>query len=176
MDSERSTIISPVMGACLIIVGALFLLGRLFNIGPLWPLFIIAPGILILFVGFIGGRGGAPLAVPGVLIAGTGTILLYQSITHNWQSWAYVWTLYPALLGAGLVLMGRLGGNAGAVQTGRRFIIIGLCGFVLLGLFFETAIFAGIGLGWPLILFVLGILLLLRGAGIGKHASGPDIL
>jgi hypothetical protein len=165
MNSGRSSLLGPVIGLCLIIVGALFLLVRLFSIGPFWPLFIVLPGALMLVVAVKGSSNAAPLAIPGTLIGGTGAILLYQSLTHHWSSWAYAWTLYPALLGAGMILMGRLNGSQGAIHTGRQFVVVGLGAFAVLGLFFETAIFSGLfrSLGWPLILLVLGIVLLLRG-------------
>src|SRR5207302_728333 len=98
MNSARSNIRGPVIGISLIIIGALFLLGRLFNIGTLWPLFILTPGVMLLVFAVRGGHNTAPLAIPGSLIGGTGAILLYQSVMHHWQSWAYAWTLYPALL------------------------------------------------------------------------------
>jgi hypothetical protein len=179
MQSSRNPMVGPVLGLSLIVVGALFLLGRLFNIGPLWPLFIVMPGVGLLFVAVRGGRNAAPLAIPGSLIAGTGAILLYQSITHHWQSWAYAWTLYPALLGGGMILMGRLGGNRGAIHIGRQLVVVGLGAFAVLGLLFETTIFSGLfgSLGWPLILLALGVVLLMRGARQGKSSSyGPDML
>jgi hypothetical protein len=173
MSSEQNRIISPVIGLSLIIVGALFLLGRWFNFGPVWPLFILAPGIMFLVVAARGGRSGAPMAIPGAIISGTGAILLYQSVTHHWESWAYAWTLYPAFLGAGMVLMGRLNGNEGPIYTGRRFIVIGLSAFAILGLLFETTIFSGImsSLGWPLILLIVGVVLLLRGARHNRRTT-----
>ncbi len=173
MNSEQNRIISPVIGLSLIIVGALFLLGQLFNMGSLWPLFILVPGLMFLGLALRGGRSGAPMAIPGVLISGTGAILLYQSVTGHWQSWAYAWALYPALLGAGMVLMGRFGGNVGVALTGRRFITLGLGVFGILGLVFETAIFSGIwsGLGWPLILLIAGVVFLLRGSRRDRRSS-----
>lgn len=166
MRSERSAIASPVIGMCLIIVGGLFLLGQLFNIGPLWPLLIVAPGAVFLYFAVTGGRSSAPLAIPGMLITGTGAILLYQSLTMNWQSWAYAWTLYPALLGAGMALMGRLTDDAMIMEAGRRFILGGLTAFVAFAALFEVAIFHRMmgGLGWPLLLIALGIGVLLAGA------------
>jgi hypothetical protein len=173
MHTARSTLIGPVIGFSLIVVGALFLLGRLFNFGTLWPLFILTPGAMLVFAAIRGGRGTAPLAIPGSLIGGTGAILLYQSVTHHWQSWAYAWALYPALLGAGMILTGRLGGNRGAIHSGRQFVVAGLAVFVVLGLLFETTIFSGLfrNLGWPLILLVLGIVLVVRSARSGRSSA-----
>jgi hypothetical protein len=166
MQSKSGAIARPVIGLCLIIVGALFLLGQIFNIGPFWPVLIVIPGGICLFFAVTGGRSGAPLAIPGMLVTGTGAILLYQSMTHNWQSWAYAWTLYPALLGAGMILMGRLTADSQVTREGRRFVIGGLSAFVILSALFEIGIFHSMvgGLAWPLLLIVLGLGVLWAGA------------
>ncbi len=165
MNSQRSSVGRPVIGLILIVIGALFLFGRVLNIGTLWPLFVLGPGLLCLYVAVSNGRSGAPLAIPGAIISGTGGLLLYQSVTGNWQSWAYAWTLYPAFLGGGMMLMGNLNGSDQSRKAGRRLIIGGLAAFALFGLLFESTIFTGMlaGLGWPIILIVLGVVLLMRG-------------
>jgi hypothetical protein len=101
-----------------------------------------------------------------MLVAGTGAILLYQSVTGDWKSWAYAWTLYPALLGGGMALMGRLEGNARAIRNGRGLVALGLGAFAVFWLFLRITIFSGIfsGVALPLILIVLGVLWMLRGA------------
>ena len=165
MESRRDPIISPAVGVSLIVAGALFLLINLFHIGSFWPLFILIPGVMLLFFTVKVGRNTAPLAIPAMLVAGTGAILLYQSVTGDWKSWAYAWTLYPALLGGGVALMGKLEGNERAVRSGRGLIALGLAGFVVFWLLFKVAIFSGIlsGLALPLILITLGVLWMLRG-------------
>jgi hypothetical protein len=165
MESRRGTIINPVIGVSLIVVGALFLLINLFHIGSFWPLFILTPGVLLLFFTVKVGRSAAPLAIPAVLVAGTGAILLYQSVTGDWKSWAYAWTLYPALLGGGMALMGRLEQNERAIRNGRGLVALGLGAFVVFWLFFRITIFSGIfsGLALPLILIAGGVLWMLRG-------------
>ena len=165
MKSQRGIIVSPVIGLSLIIIGALFLFGRVLSIGTLWPLFVLGPGLLCLYFAVSNGRSGAPLAIPGAIISGTGALLLYQSVTGNWQSWAYAWTLYPAFLGGGMMLMGNLSGSDHSRKAGRRLIIGGLAAFAVFGLLFESTIFNRMfaGLGWPVILIALGVVLLMRG-------------
>jgi len=166
MKSQRRIIVSPVIGLSLIVIGALFLFGRVLNIGTLWPLFVLVPGLLCLYFAVSNGRSGAPLAIPGAIISGTGALLLYQSVTGNWQSWAYAWTLYPAFLGGGMVLMGNLSRNDQPRKAGRRLIIGGLAAFAFFGLLFESTIFNRLfaGVGWPVILIALGVFLVMRGA------------
>jgi hypothetical protein len=174
MESRRSTITGPVIGVSLIVVGALFLLINLFHIGSFWPLFILIPGAMLLLYTVKAGRSAAPLAIPATLIAGTGAILLYQSVTGDWKSWSYVWTLYPALLGGGMALMGKLEENGRAIRNGRGLIALGLGAFVVFWLFSRVTIFASIlsGLALPLILIALGVLWMLRGAQHNGSALG----
>src|SRR5687767_10207750 len=85
----------------LIGLGILFLLGQVFGFSlfsVLWPFFVILPGAAFLYGAFTGGKNAAGLAVPGSVITGTGLILLYQSLTNHWESWAYAWTLYPVFV------------------------------------------------------------------------------
>jgi hypothetical protein len=166
MESRRDPIIGPAVSVSLIVAGALFLLVNLFHIGSFWPLFILIPGAALLFFTVKVGRSAAPLAIPAMLVAGTGAILLYQSVTGDWQSWAYAWTLYPALLGSGVALMGKLEDNGRAVRSGRGLIALGLAGFFVFWLLFRITVFAGIvsGLALPLILIAVGVLWMLRGA------------
>lgn len=165
MRSQRSIIGTPVIGLSLMIIGALVLFGRVLNIGTLWPMFVLGPGLLCLYFAVSRGRSGAPLAIPGAIISGTGGLLLYQSITGNWQSWAYAWTLYPVFLGGGMVLMGNLSNSDHSRKAGRRLIIGGLAAFAFFGLLFESTIFTRLfaGLGWPAILIALGVFLVMRG-------------
>ena len=153
-NPSRKLVINPVLGVGLLVLGVLFLFQQWFHPWLWWPLLIILPGVALLYAALHDHRsdhGRAPLAVPGVLVTGTGTILLYQSVTGNWASWAYVWTLYPTLLGAGLWLMGRLNGSVATMLTGRKFVLGGLAAFILLCLFF-----AGVGSWWPILLIVGG--------------------
>lgn len=112
-----------------------------------------------------GSEETAPLVIPGAIITGTGGILLLQSITGRWESWAYMWTLYPVFLGMGLVYMGRRTSNAGTFRTGREFARWGLVAFVVFAAFFELFIFSGSGLAgmfWPGLLILAGLWLLFR--------------
>ncbi len=96
--SGRSAAAMAIIG-----VGVFLLLAQFgvfsFNLmGLLWPFFIIIPGLAFLYPAWKGGPDTAPLAIPGAIITGTGALLLLQSVTGRWESWAYVWTLYPVFL------------------------------------------------------------------------------
>jgi len=154
----------------IISVGVFLLLAQLgifsFNLmGLLWPFFIIIPGLAFLYPAWKGGPDAAPLAIPGAIITGTGALLLLQSVTGRWESWAYVWTLYPVFLGLGFMLMGRRSGNRRTLETGRGFVRWGLIAFIIFAAFFELFIFTGARIGSylvPAVLILAGLWLLLR--------------
>ena len=163
-----------VIGAFVLIgLGVVFLLGQ-FNIfpggtiGTIWPFFIIGPGLIFLYFAATGGPNLASLAIPGSIVTGTGLILLFQSWTDHWESWAYIWTLYPVFLGLGLMYMGRRTGNQSTVKTGRGFVYWGLIGCLVFGTFFEVVAFNDFGLGrflLPAVLILVGVWMLLRASG-----------
>lgn len=152
----------------LIGLGALFLIKPDFGFNIFWPFFIIVPGLVFLFFAATGDKGTSALAIPGTIITGTGLILFYQSVTNDWSSWTYVWTLYPVFVGMGLLYMGRRTGDKGNAQVGRGLIFGGLVGFALF-----WALFGGLsGVVVPLALIGAGLWLLVRGGVIKLDAGG----
>ena len=158
------------IGAALIAVGALFIIGRLFhiNVGEfVWPFFIIIPGAMF-FVGMVyGGKAAGPLAIPGSIVTMTGLILLYQSMFDTWATWAYVWTLiFPTSVGIGLMINGMWSDTPSLVKTGSRWTMAGLIMFLVVGAFFELILNLTRNsvndVLWPLLLIGIGIWLLQR--------------
>ena len=163
-------------GIVLITFGALFLLvelaGTLFGAiglsvgwGQLWPLVIVLVGLafwLALLVWWDQHTRIAGLAVPGTIILMNGVLFLYQSVTGDWRSWAYAWSLEPVFVGLGLLMLYALG------QRERGLLVAsGILGGV--GIAFLM-IFGSIWGGWvvqllsALVLILAGVLLLMRGA------------
>src|SRR5438132_11094154 len=101
---------STILGGLLILIGAILLIGQFvrIDIGHFgWPFFIIAPGVLLLFVALTArGPAGEGLAIAGSIITVTGLILLYQNVTEHFKSWAYARGLIPASVGARLMMYG----------------------------------------------------------------------
>jgi hypothetical protein len=158
------------LGAIILIgLGVIFWLVQNFavTIGDLWPFFIILPGLVFLFFALTGGKNTLGLIFPGLMVTGTGVILLVQSITGHWESWAYVWAVYPALVGVGIIFMGRRTEDSRTYSVGRGLLTGGLVALLVLGAFFELLIFGGLGaIGnyvWPVLLILLGVWLLLQG-------------
>jgi hypothetical protein len=161
----------------LIGLGGLFLLSQIFGFSLfsiLWPLFVIVPGAAFLYFAVNGDKKMSGLAVPGTVVTGTGLILLFQSITHHWASWAYAWTLYPVFVGLALTFMGTRMEDANTYKAGRGLVRWGGIAFVVAAAFFELFIFNGGGflgsLALPLVLIVIGAAMLF-GRGFGRMSS-----
>ncbi|HEX2621345.1 MAG TPA: hypothetical protein VHL11_14400, partial [Phototrophicaceae bacterium] len=146
-------------GFGLIAVGVLFLFNQWFgwNLGGnLWPLFVMAPGLVFLYLAHTGEESSAGFYYPGAVITGTGLILFYQALTGNWASWAYIWALYPGFVGLALQLEGKKRGKRKQIETGREMTRWSLVAFAIGFLFFELIVFGNFG----------GLAVLLLGAGL----------
>src|ERR1700720_3193660 len=112
---------SMVMGGALVLIGAVLLLGQFvrIDIGHYgWPFFVIAPGLVILFLALTArGALGEGLAILGSIITVTGLILLYQTASDHFESWAYAWALiFPGAVGVGMILYGLVASRPGNVR------------------------------------------------------------
>ena len=159
----------PVMALGLIAVGVMVLIGQLTGfggmIGSLWPMFVVLPGLAFLYFAYTGDKNVAGLAVPGTVITGTGLILFYQNVTGHWESWAYIWTLYPLFVGLALNFMAQRTGDDGTQKASRILMRIGAIGFIIGVIFFELIIFGNGGifgnLMLPVVLIIIGGFMLL---------------
>jgi hypothetical protein len=163
-------IASLVFGAGFIFFGLLMLVGQWLHIdfwGLLWPFFIIVPGVALFLAALLAsGRGGEPLAIVGSIITMLGSILLFQTVTGLWATWAYAWALIaPTSIGLGLLVWGAVKGHQDKVKEGLNLAGIGLVIFLVAGAFFELVVgLSGFGLGplaLPFLLIGLGIVLIL---------------
>jgi hypothetical protein len=153
------------LGYLLLGIGILFLANQWFGFnlsGILWPFFVIAPGAAFLYIAVTGDKSKAGFAFPGAIITGTGAILLVQSLTGHWESWAYIWALYPAFVGMALQFHGRRVGKQKDIDTGREMTRWSMTALAIGFVFFELMIFGNFG-GLALWLVLGGILLLVMG-------------
>ncbi|MFN8561661.1 MAG: hypothetical protein U0703_08595 [Anaerolineae bacterium] len=164
------------LGAVFLIgLGVLFLVVQTLGInlwaavGFSWPVFILIPGVVFLALALAGDRRMSGFIFPGAFITGTGAILWFQNATDNWQSWAYIWTLYPVFLGLALMFNGQRTGKEKEVRTGRGFVTFGVIAFLVGAAFFELLIFQGNSTltRWVLPVGLIGVggYLLLNGRG-----------
>lgn len=137
-----------IIGVVLVVLGLLWLLGRLVNVDLTqvpWPLYIIVPGAAIFLLSIPArDRGGEGLAVVGAMVTILGLLLLYQDVTGHWESWAYAWALIaPGSVGLGLLLYGLLTARRGLVTAGTRVALVGLAIFLVGAVFFELILNIG---------------------------------
>jgi len=169
MQTNRSHTGALVGGTLLVAFGLLSLASQVihgFNWGLLWPFFVIGFGVLFFVAMFAGGKQTAGFAIPGTIVSGIGLVLLFQNITHHWESMSYFWTLVILFVGAGIYIMGWHADDLGQKQSGMRVMRIGLILFIIFGVFFEL-IFSHLGnIGFPIILILLGIYLIINRSGL----------
>jgi len=181
MQTNRSNVGALIGGALLIGFGLLSLVSRVFrwlDWGFLWPFLIIGLGALFFIAMFATGKSGAGFAVPGSIIGGIGLILLFQNITHHWESMSYFWTLILMSVGAGIAIMGWYGEDANQRSAGLRLMRIGFILFVIFGTFFEMIFSSFSNMLFPILLIVLGAYLVVTRSGLigGKKDDTTDSL
>lgn len=158
-----------ILGIALIVVGILIAVGELFHVSVgnyLWPFFIIVPGALALLGGFRAqSPAGEGLMILGSLVAITGVLLLFQTITNLWATWAYAWAIIaPTGVGIAELLWGSKINNQSKRSNGLNLIRIGMTIFFVGLIFFEMILhISGFGFGYiPLavVLVIAGISLM----------------
>jgi hypothetical protein len=126
---------------------------------------------------FAGGKQTAGFAIPASIISGIGLVLLFQNITHHWESMSYFWTLILTFVGTGIYIMGVYGGDENQKRSGLRVMKIGLIMFVIFGAFFEMIFSSFSSILFPIVLIILGAYLILNRAGLlnwKKEGSASD--
>jgi hypothetical protein len=154
-----------VIAICLIAVGVLFLAFNFLNVdfGRVWPvIFFVIGGAFYLPIWLMPEARAAlsALLIPGTILIGLGLIFFYNTLTNDWESWAYIWALIPAFVGLGLMLAARAGGWIGNIsQVGLWIALISGGVFSVLAMFFGSRSFGLIG---SLVLIGFGVVLLFR--------------
>ncbi len=161
----------------LIGVGAVLLLAYLFNIDlmeVLWPGFVIAPGLLLMWPAYKSTADEqsklAFLAVPGGMIVTTGMLLFAMNLTDHFEAWAYSWPLLIAAIAGGVMYITRFDSNDKLQERAYKFIRIMFMIFIGLAFFFEIIVFENFNPLMSLGLMVLGFYLLIRERKSAKAA------
>jgi hypothetical protein len=170
-ENNRFRNSNAIFGILLLLSGIVFLFGELLDIHIgqfLWPFVVIGVGVgLFLLALGVEEKTGEALAIVSGIVSMVGLILLYQNITDHWASWSYAWALVaPTGPGLGHFLYGTAKGRSEMVKAGKDLMKVGLGIFLVAAVFFELVIgVSGWGIsqyGWPMLLIVLGLFLLLR--------------
>lgn len=168
-----------VFGIIILAVGAWMLLARLFGwrLGPdWWPLIFLIPGLAFLALAFSGPRANPGLAVAGAIVSTLGGIFLFQTATNNWESWTYIWALFPFAAGIALLAAGTRNGDEAMARSGTDTARWAGIVFLVLLLFFEVLIFGGLfGVLLPIVLIAIGgyIVWQQMQRSAEREASGP---
>lgn len=156
------------LGTLFILAGLFFLAAQIFpglatllNFALLWPVIVLAVGIIFL----LSALGEPGMAVPGVIVTTVGSILFYQNWTGNWGFWQ-LWLLMPGAVGLGLLLYGARDREAreALVPAGILLVISAV-------LFAVFTVGGQIWQLWPVALILVGIFLLVKNLTHGRGKS-----
>jgi hypothetical protein len=139
MDRSGTSRGALVVGALLIVFGAIALVVRVSGVEVGWPAWVILPGVALLIAAFaVPAPGGSGLAAAGGIVTAVGTLLAVQDATGTYASWAYAWALVaPGGVGAGLLLYGLLTRRGDLARGGLGSLVTGVVLFLIGFLFFE---------------------------------------
>jgi hypothetical protein len=185
---QRPVAAPAILGFLLIAVGAFVLLARevgfdvFGQIGTWgWPVFIIVPGLLLLAAALVPSPPrGIGFAIAGAIVTTVGALLLYQSLTGHWESWAYAWALIPMAAGLALIAYGLFSRSSRMVRGGTW--MAGIAALMLaIGAWFFEGVFAGgvrpeLVEWWPIAIVAVGAVLVLRATftSDGRHDREPE--
>ncbi len=160
------------VGLLLILAGLFFLLVNLACPAPgygwsrLWPgiLGLAAVGFYLpLLVWWEQRRALGGLVVPGTILLVNALLFLYNTLTSDWNAWAYLWTLEPVALALGLLLLWAIGPHHRSLLVAAATIGgIGLFLFAMFGLLFGSGLARLLA---PIVLIALGLVFLIRSIG-----------
>jgi hypothetical protein len=160
---------SPWPAILVIALGAILLVANLFDfhlINVLWPGFIIAPGLMLIWPAYDSteerGNVLSFLAVPGAVVTMVGLMLFVMDVTNHYEAWAYSWALLPAAAMGGLMYAKRFDTGSNIHEVGRKMIRAMVIMFIALAIFFEIIVFANFNPWLPLALIGYGIYLLVK--------------
>lgn len=147
-------------GIMLILLGGFFLAAQLMPeiFGYVfWPFILVGIGGVFMLSALLTREGG--LAVPGCILLGLGGIFYYQTMTNDWESWSYIWTLIPGFVGLGVIIAGLLSRKGARFDSGGLVLMaISAMGFLIFGGMFGLNL--DVSVLWPVFLIGIGVITL----------------
>ncbi|CAG1015824.1 hypothetical protein ANAEL_05371 [Anaerolineales bacterium] len=158
-----------ISGITLIAIGTLVLVGNVFlstKTWKLWPLIILLGGIGLTLPGFFGfwRRGYGSFFIPGLPVLTTGAILLFASLTDNWEVWSVAWTLEVLALALGFALSAFF---MRVPELAVPAFIVGVNG-LMLAFCALTGLWQSWAILWPIEFLAVGLGLLALGIANGS--------
>jgi len=170
-ETNRGTLIT---GIVFLALGAILIVLNLIpgiRISQWWPLIIVALGVAFFLPVFIwpGSRHGlAGLFIPGTIILLLGLLFLYNTLAHDWGSWAFAWLLIPASVGFGIFLGAWTGEwGKGSKTAGLWIGVISLAAFSFFAALFGSIIMKSLG---AIFLVLTGVLFVVYSSRKPKEA------
>lgn len=151
--------------------GLLVLLIGQIGVFNFWPLFVLIPGVSLIYASkHKEGTEAIEMYKGGVITTATGMILMFQAATGNWASWSYIWAVYP-FLGAGYLeyYEGMIRGKERKVAEGKTQMKIWAGVLAASALVFEVFIFQSLS---PVL---LGLALLAGGFLLMRRQRGDEV-
>jgi hypothetical protein len=153
-----------VLGAAFLLFGVVLLLwstGRLPSLGSLWPVLLIVPGLVFLYLVFLRGARERYI-LPGMLLTLGGTFLLLVTTTIHIWSLAKTWPVFMAITGVSLFAYGMSKhGNARVAMIIPAISIVALAGvFLPFSLELVDVSFDHfVSTWWPTLFILVGVVL-----------------
>jgi hypothetical protein len=103
-----------------------------------WPVLFIGLSLFFLVPALVGGpsrRLRAGMVIPGAMLAGVGSALLYTSLTDRWAAWASLWAVLPFSFGLGMYAAGWIADAPAFKWIGSGIAVGGVVAYLV----FATA-------------------------------------
>ena len=153
-----------VIGAAALVAGAVLLMANLGSFplpASLWPLALIAVGLVFLYLAYIRGRSSRYI-LPGMLLTLGGLFFLLVETVIGWEALDRAWPAFVLITGLSLLAWGlRLKPKArtAIIVPGLFIAALGVLLFPF-SLQRQRGTFAAfVGRWWPLVLVVIGLVL-----------------
>lgn len=150
-------------------IGVALLITNLFGfplINVLWPGFIIAPGLMLLWPTYKATPEQPSrvsfLAVPGAMAVTVGMLLFVMNITRYFEAMAYSWPLVLAAAAWGMMYIHRFEPEHSVHHNGYNFMRLMLLLAMGFAVFFELIIFGSFNPLLPLGIIAFGVYLLVK--------------
>ena len=180
-----SRVIERIAGIVLLILGVLLLFSELLldfvrglgisdDVLRWWPVLVIGLSLFFLVPGLLGDanrRLRAGMVIPGALMAGVGSALLYTSLMDRWGAWTYLWTVIPFSFGLGMYAAGWIADAPAFKWIGSGIAIGGVVAYLVFAIAFGGEAFrviAAIGI------LALGMALTIGGLGDRLSRKSPS--
>ena len=134
-----------------------------------WPVLLVGLSLFFLVPSFVGRqhrRLRAGMVLPGAVLAGVGSALLYTSLTDRWGAWSSLWAVLPFSFGLGMYAAGWIADAPAFKWIGSGIAAGGVVAYVV----FATT-FGGEAFRLVAALGIIGLGLALTIGGLAERLS-----